>query len=96
MIHELRILPPLAIARFGSAPTPMDNYDAVVDPERPLGYRALRPGRDASRSTTTAARSRARSCPTRCRSRENGAVRPVAPFLEVWALVRRAERRSSR
>ena len=43
MIRELRILPPLAIARFGGAPTPMDNYDAVVDPGRPLGYRHLRP-----------------------------------------------------
>jgi hypothetical protein len=43
MIHELRILPPLAIARFGAAPTPMDNYDVVVDPAKPLGYRELRP-----------------------------------------------------
>ena len=43
MIRELRILPPLAIARFGAAATPMDNYDATVDPDRPLGYRHLRP-----------------------------------------------------
>ena len=27
-IKELRILPPLAIGRFGSSPEPMDNYDA--------------------------------------------------------------------
>jgi len=42
MIRELRILPPLAIGRFGGAPTPMDNYDAVVDPDRPLAHRTLR------------------------------------------------------
>ena len=43
MIRELRVLPPLAIARFGAATTPMDNYDVAVDPQRPLGHRFLRP-----------------------------------------------------
>ncbi len=39
MIKDLRVLPPLAIARLRAAPTAMDNYDVVVGPERPLGYR---------------------------------------------------------
>ena len=32
-IKGLRILPPIVIARFGSSPSPMDNYDVTV----PLG-----------------------------------------------------------
>ena len=85
MIHELRILPPLAIARFGSAPTPMDNYDAVVDPDNPLGYRMLRPAEtlqldaDSGEITET-------FVPDELHFTEDGKVRPVAPFLEVWAL----------
>jgi hypothetical protein len=85
MIQELRILPPLAIARFGAAPTPMDNYDVVVDPQRPLGYRHLRP------AETFAVDARSGEIvdtfvPTRVTFTEDGNVRPVAPFLEVWAL----------
>ena len=86
MIEELRILPPLAIARFGAAPAPMDNYDAVVDPEQPLGLPRAAARARPSRSTMRPARSRGRSSPTSCRSRRTALVRPVAPFLEVWAL----------
>ena len=46
-IIELRILPPFAIARLGSADDPMDNYtielDAPENQNQPLGYRALKP-----------------------------------------------------
>lgn len=86
MIHELRILPPLAIARFGSAPTPMDNYEAVVDSANPLGYRTLRPARTLEVDVDTGEIARA-FVPDAVSFTENGAVRPVAPFLEVWALV---------
>ena len=86
MIHELRILPPLAIARFGSAPTPMDNYDAVVDPVNPLGYRMLRPAETLEVDVDSGAIARV-FVPDALSFTEDGAVRPVAPFLEVWALV---------
>jgi hypothetical protein len=86
MIHELRILPPLAIARFGSAPTPMDNYDAVVDAAEPLGYRTLRPAETLEVDVDSGEIVRA-FVPDALLFTENGAVRPVAPFLEVWALV---------
>lgn len=86
MIHELRILPPLAIARFGSAPTPMDNYDSVVDPSNPLGYRRLRPAETLEVDVESGEIARA-FVPDTLSFTENGAVRPVAPFLEVWALV---------
>lgn len=85
MIRELRILPPLAIARFGAAPSPMDNYDAVPDPERPLGYRHLRPAETLEVDATTGEIART-FVPSRVVFTENGLVRPVAPFLEVWAL----------
>ncbi|HWC25639.1 MAG TPA: hypothetical protein VG474_03550, partial [Solirubrobacteraceae bacterium] len=86
MIHELRILPPLAIARFGSAPTPMDNYDAVPDPDSPLGYRLLRPAETLEVDVDSGEIVRM-FVPDALSFTENGAVRPVAPFLEVWALV---------
>ena len=86
MIHELRILPPLAIARFGSAPTPMDNYDAVADPANPLGHRALRPAQTLEVDPDSGEIVRAFT-PDALSFTENGAVRPVAPFLELWALV---------
>ena len=86
MIHELRILPPLAIARFGSAPTPMDNYDAVVEPAKPLGYRRLVPADTLAVDEQTGEITNVFR-PATLSFTENGAVRPVAPFLELWALV---------
>lgn len=85
MIQELRILPPLAIARFGAAPTPMDNYDAVVDPQRPLGYRDLVPA-ETFEVDGQSGEIVGTFVPPRVTFTEDGNVRPVAPFLEVWAL----------
>jgi hypothetical protein len=85
VIQELRVLPPLAIARFGAAATPLDNYEAVVDPERPLGYRALRPAGTLEVDVVSGEIVRA-FVPERLSFTEDGKVRPVAPFLEVWAL----------
>jgi hypothetical protein len=85
VIRELRILPPVAIGRFGSAPTPLDNYDAVVDPERPLGYRELRPMETLEVDVASGEIART-FVPERIAFTEDGRVRPVAPFLELWAL----------
>jgi hypothetical protein len=45
-IKELRILPPFAIGRLGSADTPMDNYtidlDVAAGDENPLDYRTIK------------------------------------------------------
>jgi len=43
-IKQLRILPPFAIGRLGSASEPMDNYsfDPDIDPDHPLGYRRIK------------------------------------------------------
>ena len=46
-IKQLKILPPFAIGRLGSADEPMDNYTidlaAATDEPEPLGYRKLKP-----------------------------------------------------
>lgn len=85
MITELRLLPPLAIARFGSAPTPMDNYDVVLDATRPLGYRHLVPA-ETLRVDPDSGEIAEVVVPARVAFKQNGLVRPVAPFLELWAL----------
>jgi hypothetical protein len=78
MITELRLLPPLAIARFGAAPTPMDNYDAVVDPARPLGHRRLVPAETLRVDPVTGEIAEV-VVPARVAFKQNGLVRPVAP-----------------
>ena len=42
-IKELRILPPFAIGRLGSAEDPLDNYTIATETEGPLGYRTIVP-----------------------------------------------------
>jgi hypothetical protein len=85
-ITDLRILPPLAIARLGSSPEPLDNYDVVVDPDKPLGARQIVPAEtlvvDGETGALTA------KTPSAIRFKDDeGRVRPVAPFVEVWAVV---------
>src|SRR5260221_14725637 len=82
-LKEIRILPPLAISRLGSSPEPVNNYDLVIPPDQPLGYRQIVPaptlvvdeksGRIAARETR----------PVTFKD-EQGRIRPVAPFLELW------------
>lgn len=88
-IKEIRLLPSLAIARFGSSPEPMDNYDVVVPPHDPAngqhgtGFRNLVP---APTLTVVDRRITQEITPDRVRFRDSqGRVKPVAPFLEVWA-----------
>jgi hypothetical protein len=84
-IRELRILPPLAVGRLGAAPSPMDNYDVEVDPERPLGNRRLVPATTFEVDPETGEIARA-FVPEALHFSQDGTARPVAPFLEVWAL----------
>ncbi len=83
-ILELRLLPTLAIGRLGGAPSPMDNYEAVVDPAHPLEHRQLIPAETFEVNTRTGEIMRV-FVPTKVRFTEKRLVRPVAPFLEVWA-----------
>jgi len=89
-IRELRILPPLAIARLGASDLPVDNYEVEVDATDPLGYRRLRPA-ETFQIDDHSGEIKASYVPTVLRFMDNGKVRPVAPFLEVWALSGRGQ-----
>lgn len=86
-ILELRILPPLVIGRLGAASSPMDNYRVDVGKEEPLGPRKLVPA-PTLRVDEQSGQITESFTPTDLRFTDVGAVRPVAPFLEVWALTK--------
>jgi hypothetical protein len=81
-ILEIRILPPLAIARLGSSSEPLENYDLVV--EDPLGHRTIRPCETLRVDRATGEIAQAYT-PREIRFRDGDRIRPVAPFLEVFA-----------
>lgn len=82
-LAELRILPPFAISRLGSSPEPLDNYDLVV--EDPIGYRQIVAADTIVLDGETGEPS-LKSPPFEVSFRDaEGRIRPVAPFLEVWA-----------
>lgn len=63
----------------------MDNYDAVVDADNPLGHRRLEARETLEVDVDSGEITRA-FVPDEVTFTEGGRVRPVAPFLEVWAL----------
>lgn len=84
-IRALRILPPFAIARLGSSPEPLDNYDVRVVEGDPLAFRQIHGAETlvVDRHRGTILRS---YTPKSIRFKDaSGHVKPVAPFLEVWA-----------
>jgi hypothetical protein len=83
-IQELRILPPFAIARFGSSPTPLEAYELQVRDDDLLGYRMICPCDTLDIDPVSGAVSRSYK-PDRIRFRDGKHIRPVAPFLEVFA-----------
>lgn len=84
-IERIEFRPPLAIGRLGGASTPLENYvwredptihssaRTVIDPA--LSFEVLE---DGSLEPFT---------PAVIRFREDGKLRPVAPFFELWAEV---------
>lgn len=88
-IVELRILPPFAIARLGSSPEPMDNYDLVL--REPIGVREIVPADTIVVDPATGEAALKRP-PFEVRFRDpDYRIRPIAPFLEVWARVQGSE-----
>jgi hypothetical protein len=94
-IRSIRILPPMVIARFGSSPSPMDNYNINLpigaDGKPGTGFRKITPAPtliidDGDGSIRNV------EIPTEVRFRdEAGRIRPIAPFLEVWVEFEEAE-----
>jgi hypothetical protein len=88
-IKQLSILPPFAIGRLGSANEPMDNYtfDLDIDPdlEHPLGYRQIKAQPTLIVSEDSGEIESERT-PATLEFKRGGKIRPVAPFLEVYAV----------
>jgi hypothetical protein len=85
-IRELRILPPFAIGRLGSAAKPLDNYAIEDDPEHPLGFRRIRGAGTLIVDEKTGKILRKRNAKN-VTFKSGPHIRPVAPFLEVFAVV---------
>jgi hypothetical protein len=102
-IHEIRLLPPLAIGRLGSADEPLDNFsietipefpeaktkpESETKPESPLGFRRIVPAETLVVNEETGEIQDAFT-PTEIqfKTSDGNRIRPVAPFLEVWARV---------
>jgi hypothetical protein len=84
MISEIRILPPLVIARLGSSPEPLENYN-LEPPDDVVGFRKIVP---AETLYLAADGSIARAeAPHKIVFRDGDRIRPVAPFLELFARV---------
>lgn len=85
-IKELRILPPLAIGRFGSSPEPLENYRAEI--ADPVGFRRIiaAPTLIVDDSTGAIARETKPAPADKVQFRDGqDRVKPLSPFLEVWA-----------
>ncbi len=90
-IKALRILPPIAIARLGSAPEPLVNYSIERDPEHPLDFHRITGAPTFVVDPASGEIMRAFTPDTVAFKDVNPAdgserIRPVAPFLEIWAL----------
>jgi len=95
-IKTLRILPPIAIGRLGSSSEPLVAYEIEADPEHPLdiprikGATTFRVDRETGEivdafipEVVSFKEVRTSPCDTDGATTEH--IRPVAPFLEVWA-----------
>lgn len=84
-ILELRILPPVAVGRLGSSATPLEAFDLDVPAERPLDFRTIVPCESFHVDPGTGALTPYTPANIRFRD-DDKKVRPVAPFLEVFAV----------
>lgn len=84
-IHALRILPPLSFARLGSAAEPLDAYTLEDDPAHPLGFRRIRGATTFLVDPVSGAITDTRVPDHITFKDADGRIRPVAPFLEVFA-----------
>lgn len=93
MIRELRILPPLAFARFGTADDPQANYTLTHNPKDPLGFRTITPNDtlhvdevgNVSLLPPPASKPMLAELNNIFRDADSR-IRPVAPFFEVFAV----------
>jgi hypothetical protein len=82
-LKEIRLLPPLAISRLGASPEPVNNYDLVIPENQPLGYRQIVEAPTLVVDEKTGRIIAREKRPVTFKD-EQGRIRPVAPFLELW------------
>src|SRR3954471_19504638 len=91
-MSELRLLPPLAFARVGSAKEPQDNYHLQVNENDPLGFRRIMPtdtltvANDGTLRVRKADASKRELFDLNKIFRDGDKIRPVAPFFELFAI----------
>ena len=85
-IKGLRILPPIAIGRLGSADEPLDNYTLEVSDRETLGFRHIKPAETLVVDDKTGKIIRTHTARNMAFTHD-GKIRPVAPFLEVFAVM---------
>jgi hypothetical protein len=90
IIKELRILPPFAIGRLGSASEPLDNYRMEDDPEHPLGFRRIVPVKTLIVNAAGEIESTRTAEEIEFKTKDQK-IRPVAPFLEVFVVTDKDE-----
>ena len=84
-ILELRILPPLAIGRLGASDTPLEAFELELSEERPLDFRRIVPQTSFEIDAISGEITRA-YVPERIVFKDaDRRIRPVSPFLEVFA-----------
>jgi hypothetical protein len=93
-IIELRILPPVAIGRLGASRTPLEAFELVSSTDSPLDYRRIVP-RTSFKVDETSGEIKRAYIPNKIVFKDKGAngkleIRPVAPFLEVFAITSEA------
>lgn len=81
---ELRILPPLVIARLGASEIPLETYELKIDDDGEPGFWCINGAETFELDMYSGEIVRA-YVPVNVRFRDGGKVRPVAPFLEVYA-----------
>ncbi|SMP54415.1 hypothetical protein [Noviherbaspirillum suwonense] len=85
-IVGLRLLPSMAIGRFGSSEHPLEAYELRFDENDPLGYRKIVPKTTFNIDHQTGEVINA-YIPRNIKFRDGFQIRPVAPFIEVFALI---------
>ena len=82
-IVGLSILPPLAVGRLGASAHPLENYE-LETPADGIGFRRIAPAETLYVDEASGAIARAET-PRQLHFRDGEQIRPVAPFLEVFA-----------
>ena len=83
-IRRIFFTPPIAIARLGGSVTPVDAFDWVPGDPHTVAETRIRPTWTLDVLPDGSVRPR---MPRRLVLRDGRLLRPVAPFLELWALV---------